>query len=75
MRMPGTGTDEAADPTGGRPFTSAAFAERERLAEQAIDSWAARLRDGMARVAVRAREEAEDLWADAQEERRRRDAP
>jgi hypothetical protein len=42
----------------------------ERLAEALIDDWTGRLRTTVVRVAARAREEAEDIVAEAQEARR-----
>jgi hypothetical protein len=41
-----------------------------RDAEQLAEEWAARIAGWMVRGAVRAKEEAEDIWADAQAIRR-----
>jgi hypothetical protein len=52
---------EAQAETGGRTFE-----EAERLAEE----WGEKAVRWLARTVERAREEAEDIWADAQEKRR-----
>jgi hypothetical protein len=48
------------------------FAEHERVAEAVVDHWASWLRGKLEHVGARTREQAEDLWADAQHERARR---
>jgi phosphohistidine phosphatase SixA len=62
------GADDGAEPSS----ATSRFAEYEHVAEVVVDSWARRLRETLESVAVRTREQAEDLWADAQHERARR---
>ena len=67
----------AADPSGagdgaGPSSATSRFADRERTAEAAVDQWTWWLRGKLEIVAARTREQAEDLWADAQHERARR---
>jgi hypothetical protein len=48
------------------------WAARTSDAEALLDRWASRTREQVAYAAARVREQADDLWAEAQHERRRR---
>jgi hypothetical protein len=63
-----SGADDGAGPSS----ATHRFGEHERVAEEVVDHWASVLRDKLEHVAARTREQAEDLWADAQHERARR---
>ena len=58
---------------GTRPKDAASAADEPRDVEDRAAEWAADTARSLARLVARAREEAEDIWAEAQAVRRRDD--